>query len=103
MLLGLEIPADVPLSNDNEPPVRASRRIAQLRIMKEAEKSREDEAHDDKKHKKDKSGKHDKHDKHADGSEKKKRKKKNEESEEDAAMMKVYIYIFVSLLSRPFF
>ncbi|XP_058798794.1 titin homolog isoform X2 [Phymastichus coffea] len=82
MLLGLEIPADAVETTDNgEPPVRASRRLAQLRIKKEADKSREDEAQaDDKKHKRDKHHKHD--------GEKKKRKKQQQESEEDAAMMK---------------
>lgn len=85
--MGLEIPEDAEsTTNDGETPVRASRRIAQLKIKKEADKSREEEEvlEIGKKHKKDKVGKHDKH-----GDEKKKRKKKKDESEEDAAMMKV--------------
>jgi hypothetical protein len=89
MLLGLEIPVDAALSND-EPPVRASRRIAQLRIKKEADKSRiEDEAQevlDKKHHKKDKSGLSSQT---ASALDKKKRKKQRQESEEDAALMKV--------------
>lgn len=95
MVMGLEIPADTSLSNDNETPVRASRRIAQLRIKKEADKSRiEDEAQEvlDKKHHK-ASGKP--LDKAAPGTatpEKKKRKKQKQESEEDAAMMKVSVH-----------
>ena len=93
MLLGLEIPLDMATGNDNDPPVRASRRIAQLRIKKEADKSREDEAQDIEKKHKDKGIKHrDKHGNEIPGSksDKKKRKKQRQESEEDAAMMKVY-------------
>lgn len=91
-MLGLEIPVDAEsTTNESETPVRASRRIAQLKIKKEADRSREEEEtlESGKKHKKDKSGKHEKH---GEKEEKKKRKKKKGESEDDAAMIKVMFY-----------
>ncbi|KAJ8674843.1 hypothetical protein QAD02_010629 [Eretmocerus hayati] len=93
-MLGLEIPPDIENIN-NETPVRASRRIAQIRIQKEADKSRiEDEIQLEgkgKKHKKDKVGKQNKMQAQVPSAptpEKKRRKKQKQESEDDAQMMK---------------
>lgn len=86
-VMGLEIGSDVDneLKNaEGEPSVRQSRRIAQLKIKKEADKCLIEEivvGEDDKKH-----GKHKKkHEKHKDkkSGDKKKRKKRSRSSDED--------------------
>ncbi|XP_014232727.2 titin homolog [Trichogramma pretiosum] len=88
MLLGLDIAeSEAAGIGDSETPVRASRRIAQLRIKKEADKSLIEEMAKAQVESEKKPKKHDKSGKHKE-EKKDKKKKRKKESEEDEKMMK---------------